>query len=363
MIRTASIAIAALLSTAISGPSLAAKADFAKYNELIVITELITRLNAACDAHLTDTDRKNHENWRRENYVSEIETYISEVLRKDKSFDSAYRRLSPQIDNKVTQLTPNNCPHLSQLMQREKYQPAKAYKYKVRGIVKALNKSHPETKKPEPIISAEILRDNLDRVEGVVMDSKMRMGVGGALYQETNPIMLLDNGWASTSMKALVHPGGFDQHRQENPSSWKEWRSNWGSYELLKGDDWKEVAFDTEYAPLPGGTRLDNTYERLSGAGTVAVGGGDSVIIINGFQFFENGQFIKGKHVSATAENGLGSVVVGSTSPDERGTYEIRDYVLTLTYDSGQKELRGIVFDPDDPSVIWLNGYSYIEPN
>lgn len=338
-----------------------ADATFKKYNELIIVTEMVNRLHKACDDHLTDADHNNYQTWRNDNHVSEIEAFLAASQRDDKGFARAYRQIIPRIDQKVAQLTPKNCRHFSQLMGKKAYQPAKAYKYKVRGIVKAVSKSSGGTKAPEPLIAADTLEDNLERIETVVMDSKMRMGFGGALFQETNPVILLDDGWATTSMKALVHPGGFDAHRKEKPSSWKKWRSSWGDYELLKGEDWSEIDFDTEYDPLPDDTRLHRTYERLTGAGTTAVGGGDSVVIINGFQFFDNGQFIKGKHVSATAENGLGSVVVGSTSPDERGTYEIEDYVLTLTYDNGHKEMRGIVFDPDDTEVIWLNGYSYIE--
>lgn len=358
------VVAAAMLST---GVAQADKIDYKDYNELIVVSRLIVELHDACGSRLTEEDRQHYQSWRDENRISAIEHYIDTVLSKDRAFDKAYRIMRGRIKAKADDLTPQNCPAFSHFLKQKQYQPATAYKRQVRRIVKAVSgdsATPPKSKKKQaPLIDETQLRENLDRIETVIMDSKMRMGVGGALYQETNPILLLDDGWAATTMKALVYPGGFDKHRQDHPSSWKEWRSSWGDFELLKGEEWQETAFDTEYEPLPEDTVLHNTYERLTGAGNVAVGGGDSVIIINGFQFFDNGRFIKGKHVSATAENGLGSVVVGSTSPDERGSYEIKDYVLTLNYDNGHKEMRGIVFDPDDTEVIWLNGYSYIEPD
>lgn len=339
------------------------QADYSDFEKMVVISEMFVGLHDACGHELTQRDERNYQRWRRDNHLDAIEKHVADRRRDNPAFDKRYQQITARIGVNVRKLAKSKCPTLSDLLGNRKYRPAIAYKREVRLILEASKRGRgPET--PTALITDAELNKNLDRIDRVVMDERMVNGAGGFLYLEPNPAMLLDDGWAVTNMRALVYPGGFEKHRQDHPKQWKKWRSNWGEIELLKGETWKGLASDAEYAPLPEGTRLNGTFERLSGGGNTAIGGGEVIAAINGYQFFGNGYFLKGKHISTISDDAFGTTTTTQgTTPDERGRYEIRGYALLLTYDNRSKERRGLVFDANHPDIMWIDGFSYLAPD
>lgn len=199
------------------------------------------------------------------------------------------------------------------------------------------------------------------RIVGFAFDSSMRMGVGGYIYMVPTPVVLFRNGDALTDVEGLSFRAGLDAHKRAHPDAWSRWRRSGGRLQLHSAKEgWRNLAYNTSYAKLPRGFALDGVYQSLSGSGSVAVGGTDSVAAWSDYAFARNGRVVRGGGAGAYAEASGGSTAVSSAGPDRRGRYRIDGVTLHIEYDDGSSEARIIVTDPKDPgSAIWLDGVGY----
>lgn len=198
-------------------------------------------------------------------------------------------------------------------------------------------------------------------IDSFGFDSRMRMGVGGAIYPVPVPVVLFRNGDALTDIAGLSFRGGIQAHKQAHPKAWTRWQRSGGQLQLLDSKNaWRKLPYQATYAKLPGDFRLDGAYGSLSGTGTVAVGGTDSVIAWREYAFSRDGRVVRGGGAGAYAAIAGGSTAVSSIAPDRRGRYRIDGITLQIRYDNGATESRIIVTDPNDPKgAIWLDGTGY----
>jgi hypothetical protein len=198
------------------------------------------------------------------------------------------------------------------------------------------------------------------RIEAFAFDTRTSIGVGGFVGLDVYPVVLFRDGTALTDVKGLGFEGGLNAHRSANPRRWTRWRREGGKIEVQKTDGWRKLAFQAAYSTLPADFRLNGRFRRLSGGGTVAVGGTASVAVVSDYQFAPDGSVIRNGSVGASSREGGASVVTSTISPDKRGRYRIDGITLHMRFDDGSEERRILVTDPASPKgAIWLDGRGY----
>jgi hypothetical protein len=199
-------------------------------------------------------------------------------------------------------------------------------------------------------------------VDSFAFDSQMQMGVGGFLYPVPVPVVLFRNGEALTDVEGLSFRGGIEAHKLAHPGDWTRWRRDGGRLQLLdpkKG--WDNLAYNVNYSQLPSGYRLNGEFGSISGSGTVAIAGTDSVAAWRNYAFTPDGRVVRGGGAGGYTElPDQGSTAVSSRSAVRRGRYRIEGITLHIQYDDGSSEAHIIVTDPKDPkAAIWLDGIGY----
>lgn len=200
----------------------------------------------------------------------------------------------------------------------------------------------------------------LESIEAFGFDTRPKVGVGGFIALDIYPVVLFRNGEVLTDVTALSYPGGVTAHQQAHPEDWTRWRRNEERLQLSKGGTWEAMKFQTTYARLPDGFRLDGAYRSLSGAGTLAVGGTQEVVAWNEYRFWGDGRVVRGGGAGGRSEAGGAAVATSSVAPNRRGRYQVEGLTLRITYDDGSVESRLLITDPNDPKpAIWLDGIGY----
>jgi hypothetical protein len=204
--------------------------------------------------------------------------------------------------------------------------------------------------------------DFLAQIEGFGFDSRVAMGVGGFLTTDIYPVVLFRSGEALTDVARLGFAGGLEANRRANPRDWTRWRRNGDKLELAGKSGWTAMSFRVIYTTLPNDFRLDGAFSSLSGVGTVAIGGTDSVTAWRQYHFSKDGRIEREGGAGGRAEFGDASVVTKSVAPNRRGRYRIDGLTLHITYDDGSSESRILIADPADPKgAIWLDGVGYAQ--
>ena len=232
----------------------------------------------------------------------------------------------------------------------------------------------PSTESPSPESASQVSRPEplsdpsggvnpaLDVLDSFGFDSRPRMGGGGFMTVDIYPVVLFRNGDALTDVKGLSHPDGLAGHRRASPDRWTEWRRTGGRIELRKASGWTALAFPTTYDRLPDGFRLEGLYRSVSGAGTVATGGNQSVIAWSEYTFTPDGRVTRGGGAGSTSGEGGGSVVAGAMAPRAHGTYRVEGLMLHMQFEDGSRESRVLITDPNDARrAIWLDGEGYVQ--
>ena len=202
----------------------------------------------------------------------------------------------------------------------------------------------------------------LARIDSIGFDTRPAMGYGGFITLDIYPILLLKDGLVLKDVEALMFPGGLEAHRAAQPDDWSRWRRAGGELQLLGAKGWEKMKFQTTYAKLPDGFRLDGLFRRLGGSGTLAVGGSDSVAVWNEYRFFADGTLVRGGGAGARSEAGDVSTASQSVAADRRGRYRIEGLTLHITYADGSAEQRILITDPKDPKgAIWIDGKGYAQ--
>ena len=200
----------------------------------------------------------------------------------------------------------------------------------------------------------------LARIEGFAFDTRPKMGMGGFIALDIYPIVLFHNGEVLTDVEGLSFRAGLDAHKRAEPTVWTRWRRAGRALEIVKDGRWDALEFPTIYSSVPAGFRLQGLFRSTSGVGNVAVGGTQSVTAWNEFRFSNDGRVQRGGGAGSRAEAGGTSVVTSAVAANRRGTYRIDGLELVLSYDDGSSDRRIFITDPAKPTVIWLDGVSYV---
>ena len=198
------------------------------------------------------------------------------------------------------------------------------------------------------------------RIVSFGFDSRAAMGVGGFMMMNIYPVVLFRDGTALTAVEGLGFQAGLDAHRAAHPSDWTRWRRQSGEYQLESKGKWEKLQFRKTYSTLPAGFRLNGRFSRTSGTGNIAMGGTASVIVESAYAFTTDGHVIRGGFAGSMNTSSDVSVVTRSVAANRRGQYTIDGITLRISYDDGSRVQFIIVTDPADPSVIWLDGASYV---
>ncbi|HIK07746.1 MAG TPA: hypothetical protein IGS40_24155 [Trichormus sp. M33_DOE_039] len=202
--------------------------------------------------------------------------------------------------------------------------------------------------------------ETVAQIHSFGFNSRPKVGIGGFVTVDIYPVVLFRNGDALTNVKGLSFSGGLAAHKRANPGEWTRWRNQGGKVQLAHKDGWKALPFQTTYAKLPNNFKLNGLFRSLSGTGTIAVGGSQSVTVWQDYRFSPDGRVVRGNGAGGQAESGDSSVVTSNIAPNQRGRYRIQGVVLHITYDDGSEERRILITDPKDPkSAIWLDGIGY----
>jgi hypothetical protein len=201
----------------------------------------------------------------------------------------------------------------------------------------------------------------MEQLDSFGFDTRAKMGIGGFMALDIYPIVLFRGGELLLDVTGLSFPQGLEAHRRAHPEQWSRWRREGGTLQLSKDGAWKAPSFQKTYARLPDGYRLDGLFRLLSGAGTVAVGGTQSVVAWTDYRFSADGAVERTGGAGGRAEAGDASVATSSVAPNRRGRYRIDGLMLRITYDDGSVESRILIADPTDPkTAIWLDGVGYV---
>ncbi|MEZ5459259.1 MAG: hypothetical protein R3E65_08105 [Steroidobacteraceae bacterium] len=206
----------------------------------------------------------------------------------------------------------------------------------------------------------------LAEIDAFGFHSRMTMGVGGFLTTRIFPVVLFRNGDVLLDVEGLADPDGLEAHRGAHAKAWTRWRRTGGELQLEmpgKGGarEWRKLHFQTTYAKLPAGFRLDGRYRSLKGVGNLAMGGTDSVTAYSEYAFTPDGRVTRGGGVGSTSQAGDISTVTAGTALDRIGRYDIDGLTLRMRWDDGRIESRILVADPNDPkTALWLDGIGYV---
>ncbi|WP_225894290.1 hypothetical protein [Atlanticothrix silvestris] len=310
------------------------------------------------------SDAAKIEAWQTANGVAQLRVRLSDLDR--------YPTQKQQLDQALTGLTEKiadqrvNIDACAAALSVSKLPDAQFAKVSPQILAPVSSPSKtPKKAERSPSSTSAIVPSQLDakmmaQIDSFGFDSRMKMGIGGFLTVDVYPVVFFRNGDALTNVKGLSFSGGLEAHKRALPGEWTRWRRQGGKLQLARKRGWKALPFQTTYPKLPDDFKLDGFFRSLSGAGTVAIGGSESIAVWNDYRFSADGRVIRGKGASGRAESGDASVVTSNLAPNQRGRYRVEGLMLYITYDDGSSERRILITDPKDPkSAIWLDGVAY----
>jgi hypothetical protein len=185
------------------------------------------------------------------------------------------------------------------------------------------------------------------------IDGRLKLSPLGSLIYEAYPIALFKDGKALTETAALIYPAGLDAHRAKYPDIWTQWRQSGADVEVLQKDGtWKKFSGLSVQPPATATTQLAGIYNATSLASSPIFG---SIISSTEYTFTNVGAVGRGSFVVGDTA----SVTAISTTPDKRGTYTIKGYKLSISYENGTKSEHAIVTDPTRSKYIFIDGVMY----
>jgi hypothetical protein len=306
------------------------------------------------------SDEAKVEAWETTNGVAQIRARLPEFDQHPTQKQQLNQALS-QLTEQIASQNPNidSCAAAVSLSQMPDAQFAKVSPQILSPVSKPpktpKKAGQPPAKKPENVTSpseSEIVR----QIDSFGFNSRTVMGVGGFLTTDIYPVVLFRNGDALTNVEGLSFSGGIAAHKRANPDRWTRWRRQGGKLQLASKDGWKALPFSKTYPKLPDNFKLNGLFRSLSGTGNVAIGGSQSVAAWQDYRFSPDGRVVRGKGAGASDD----SMATSNVAPNQRGGYRIEGLTLYITYDDGSTERSILITDPKAPSVIWLDGVSYV---
>lgn len=209
-----------------------------------------------------------------------------------------------------------------------------------------------------PASTAQLLAD----IDSFAFNTRAKMGMGGFIALDIYPVVLFKNGDALTHVKRLSQGGSLAALQQRHAADFTRWRRSGGELQIQeKEGGWKKMPFQTTYARLPDGLRLDGLYRATGGTGNVAVGGTQSVSVWDDYRFTPDGQVTRGGGAGSRAEAGGTAVATSNRQRARTGSYRIEGLTLLISYADGSSERRILIADPKDTrGTVWIDGEGYV---
>lgn len=202
----------------------------------------------------------------------------------------------------------------------------------------------------------------LAEIDSFGFNTRPKMGLGGFIALDIYPVVLFKDGAALTEVKRLAEGGSAATLQQRHAADFTRWRRSGGELQLRdENGGWKALPFQTRYASLPEGLRLDGLYRSTAGSGNLAVGGSQAVTAWDDFRFMPDGQVTRGGGAGAQGAAGNTAVSTSSSRAARTGSYRIDGLSLHIRYPDGSSERHILIADPQDTRrTIWINGVGYV---
>lgn len=363
--RTLGLLAACCLCCALtSRPTAAATAPDNLLLQAAVILTTFDRLDAGCAGAYTPAQREQLQRWQAANDVAGMRARLPGLM-ADAALSARLHRASQQIVAMARSKGASDCTAAASLTTLPDAQfgpPADV----ARPAPPPPTPPTPATPTPPTLPAAPreapIPEATLALIDSFAFDTRPKMGLGGFIALDIYPVVLLKNGQLLADVRGLRFAGGLAAHRTAHPDDWTRWRRAGGKVQLLKDGAWADLPFDNTYARLPADLRLTGRFRSTSGVGNVAVGGAQSVTVVDEYRFSADGRVVRTGSVGSTAQAGGTSVVTRGGPGERMGRYRVDGLLLRIDYDDGSREQRVLITDPAKPGgVLWLDGESYVE--
>jgi len=367
-IATLPLALAAVVTIA---PLAVADDDEQALIEAAVVLATFDRLEQDCAARGGPDARQAARiaDWRREQDVDSVRGQVAALLDRPFQRDQVAKGASA-VASAVTGKKVSPCAAMVALSRTpdarfSRLRRDEAPKASVAAEPFAPAVDEPATEAASPLESpsgaANDPADVLALIDSFGFTTRATVGVGGLVAMEVVPVVLLRSGDALRDARGLQHPGGLEAHRRAMPKKWTKWRRESGVLQMRDEGGWTALPFQTTYARLPEGLRLDGLFRHLGGAGNVAAGGAQSVAAYTQYRFERDGRVRRDSGAGATASAGDTSVATAATAAGRTGRYRIDGLTLHIRYDDGTEERRVLILDPTPPvKALWLDGVGYV---
>lgn len=345
------IALAALLAPA----AFAAEAVDPAVAQTAIVVTTFDMLDAGCAGSYSDAQREQLQRWQRDNDVDALRARLPE-LRADAGFAAQLDRSAQQIVQVARSKGAGDCAAAASLTKLPDAQFGRL------ALTRTTAPASPSPREPTVAAPALVAAATLQQIDSFAFATRPKMGLGGFIALDIYPVVLFRNGELLTDVRGLRFAGGLDAHRATQPGAWTRWRRDGGQLQQLKAGQWANLPFNKTYARLPADLRLVGKFRSLGGTGNAAVGGAQSVTVVDEYRFGADGRVVRSGAVGSAAAAGDTSVATRGGPRDRSGRYRVDGLLLRINYDDGTQEQRVLITDPDKPGgVLWLNGESYVE--
>ncbi len=328
-----------------------------------IVVSTFDRLEAGCTARggYAAAQRAEINDWQRRNAVNEVRAYLP-ALQRNPQLAQQLVKSADQIVQAVRSKGANDCAaavSISRLPDAQFGHPALDTRTAGAAVP-------PTTVRERRGDGASMVASAVDpaivaEIDAFGFATRPKMGLGGFVALDIYPVVLFKSGEALKDVAGLRAPGGPAAHRRAHPDQWTRWRHSGDKVQLLGIDKWENTGFKT-YARLPAGLRLAGKFRNLGGTGNIAVGGSQSVTVVDEYRFASDGSVVHSGAVGGRAEAGDTSVVTAGGPRERQGRYRMDGLLLQIDYDDGEREQRILITDPENPGgTLWLDGVAYVE--
>ena len=332
--------------------------DTARLQAAVILTTF-DQLDSGCAGAYTPAQQDRLQRWQADNDVAAARAQLP-ALMADTALAARLQRSARQIVATARSKGASDCAAAAALVALPDAQFGR-----LASAASAPPPTTPARVEPPAVIApaaVPVPEATLAQIDSFAFDSRPKMGLGGFIALDIYPVVLLKSGDVLTDVRGLRFTGGLAAHRAAQPDHWTRWRRAGGKVELMKDGRWEPLPFTNTYARLPADLRLTGRFRSTSGVGNVAVGGQQSVTVVDEYRFHADGRVTRSGAVGSTAQAGGTSVVTRGGPADRSGRYRLDGLLLRIDYDDGSREQRVLITDPAKPGgVLWLDGESYVE--
>lgn len=319
-----------------------------------VLVTTFDRLDAGCAGAYSAAQREQLQRWQADNAVDTVRARLPE-LRADAVLAAKLDRAAQQIVQVARSKGANDCTAAASLTKLPDAQF---------GRLDPASRPAPAPQPPQRAVAdtPPVPPATLEQIDSFAFATRSKMGLGGFIALDIYPVVLFKSGELLTDVRGLRFAGGLAAHRAAHPEAWSGWRRAGSKVQMQKAGEWVNLPFEQTYARLPVDLRLSGRFRSVGGTGNVAVGGSQTVTVVDEYRFSPDGRVVRSGAVGSTAQAGDTSVATRGGPGERAGRYRVDGLLLRIAYDDGSREQRVLITDPDKPSgTLWLDGESYIE--